>query len=197
MIACGRNEVRMRGAYAIAAGLLLAPGMAAAAPFAYFCAAPLSHSSQMMQVQPGPTYRVRGRIGPVELERIPDPSLPVPIEAHTQRYADVMIMNFETGRSVWLTVTPRYPGTEPESVADVEVQTGIDDQHGSHQLTTLGSRGFLWDELPFDIEVRADRVIVTAGAAREEYAITVGPGATIYLSCIGGSFDFQGVEWNG
>lgn len=187
----------MRGAYAVAAGLLLAPGAAAAAPFTFFCVAPLAHSSELMQVQPGPAYRVRGRIGPVQLERIPDPSLPVPIEAHTQRYAGVMIINFETGKSVWLTVTPRYPGDESEAIADVQVQTGADDEHSIRQLTTLGSRGFIWDDLPFDIEVRPDRVIVEAGGRREEFAVAIGPGATIYLSCLGGSFDFESVAWDG
>jgi hypothetical protein len=43
------------------AGLLSAPGAAAAAPFTYRCSAPLSYIGHIMQVQPEPTYRVRGR----------------------------------------------------------------------------------------------------------------------------------------
>ena len=201
MIICPQMEAQVHGAYAIAAGLLLVPGAAEAAPFSFFCAAPLAHRSQMMQVQPGPTYRVRGRVGPVQLEDIPDPSLPLRMEGHdipsNTRSADVMFMNFETGNMVLLTVTPRYPGNESEAVADVQVQTGVDGVDSIRQLTTLGSRGFMWDDLTFDIEVREDRVIVEAGGRREEFAVTIGRGAMVVFSCIGGSFDFEALDWDG
>jgi len=189
---------------AIAAGLIaLAAAPSAAAPFSFACSAPLGRHSELMRVQPGPAYRVRGRIGPVELEEVPDPALPLRMEGNHipshARSADVTIMSAgDTANSLTLAVVPRWPGNEADAVAEVTVQVMVDNAvRDEHVLTTIGSRGHIWDDVAFDIQVGEDRVTVEAGGRREEIALTLGRGATLYVACVGGSFDFDDLDWDG
>lgn len=182
-----------------AAVTLATPAQTAAAPFDFFCSAPLNHYSQLRQIHAGPDYRVRGRLGPVRLERIPDPSQPIPIAfGSISRTADVTIMNEQTNDMLVLVLAPRYQAaSEATPVADVYVQTLIDGEDRSTDLTTLGGRGLLWEDLPFEIVVRETAVTVTAGGRQRTIEFRAGRNAALELSCLGGSFHFDDVDWDG
>jgi hypothetical protein len=184
---------------AVAGVLLATAGAAQAAPFDFDCVSTLVHSGQLRQVQLGPSYRVRGRIGPVELEDVPDPALPVLMVGNDipnhRRTAMVTIMSAMDHSSVTLAVLPIWPGNEADSIAEVAVQFVIDGVATERTMTTIRRRGYMWGDVPFEIDVRPDRVIVEADGRREEFTLTLGPGAMTELICAGGSFAFEDIDW--
>ncbi len=180
----------------------LLPAAATAAPLKFFCAAPLSSWSQLDQVLPGPTHRISGVLRPGQMEEIQDPSLPLIIKngnvPSTSRYADVTLTAADHGPYLALRITPRYErDAAGQSIADVYVQFRRDEDAADEgrPLGTIVTRGYLWERLPFSIDARGDRVIVEAGGQRTELPIRIGAGAEVELSCIGGAFNFENMEW--
>lgn len=184
-----------------ALALILVPATSEA-PLDFTCVAPLGHIAQVRQVLAGPTYRVTGEFHPVRLEEIPDPALPVRIQGNNipihVRSAEVILdSEAEVGRYVELVIMPRYRGSGGEGVADVFVQFRREPEaeDESRAITTIPTRGVLWEHLSFDIEAHVDRVVIEAGGHRTEVPVTLGPGASVNLTCTGGDFSFRDMTW--
>lgn len=167
------------------------PAAALAGPVNYFCTSPLSQAGNVQVDQAGPTYRVRGRLRISELERPAHPS------QSDRPGADVKVIGNDSSNVIMLYVLTRPAADGAAQVADIAARTIMPQGGGDERpLGTISYReGPGWDELPFDIEVQADRAIVTAGGRREEFATRIGPNATIEMTCLGGHFAFQDVDW--
>ena len=170
----------------------MAPGTATAqaGPVNYHCQAPLAQAGNVQVDQAGPTYRVRGRLRIGELERPTDPS------RSDRPGADVKIIGNDSSNVIMLYVLTRPATDGAAQVADIAARAILPHGGGGERpMGTISHGEGGWDELPFDIDVQADRVIVTAGSRREEFAMRIGPSGTIEMSCLGGGFAFQGVDW--
>lgn len=186
----------MRGAYAIAAGLLLAPGAAAAAPFNFDCAAALGQNSDIWSDRAGPLYRVSGRLQSIELARWPYPPGPIMIEGNhippSGRGATVTIGSESEDSYVSLQI---FADEAVEDRVEVVVRFANGGEGGSRVLMTLPFRADRNVSLPFEIVADAGRVIVDVGGRRSTFDVAIGTAGEARIACQGGQFLFQAVEW--
>lgn len=196
MIAATVRVRRMRLALGYAAPAILAammpvPAAAQAGTVSFGCSAPLTQAGNVQVKQPGPTYRVRGRLQISQLEPVTDPF------QSERPSADVKVIGDDSRNVIVLYVLPRPAADGAATAADIVVRTVM--PHGRGDERPLGmlsrSEGAGWDELTFDIEAGTERIVVTANGRRQEFAMRIGPNATIEMACLGGVFSFYPVDW--
>jgi len=174
----------------LAALAAVMPGAALAGPVSYACTAPITQGGNVQEDQAGPTYRVRGRMRMSELAPVTDPF------QSERPSANVKVASNDGHTVIMLYVLPRPAADGAALVADIVARAILPGGGGGERPIGTLSRGEGgWEELVFDIEVQADRAIIIAGGRREEFAMRIGPDATIELACVGGNFLFQGVDW--
>lgn len=169
-------------------------------PMDYFCAAPVGHHSQVRIRRGGNSFRVRGLINPVQLEPVPDTSKPIEFSGNDVPYnyrgAEVEIIDDESGASVALRLVPRNrQASDGSIVSDISVQTWIDGDDRSYELTTQTHRDYR-DAVPFEIVARGDRIRVQTGTKRLELNVPFGPKTRVELTCVGGRFDIEDIAIN-
>jgi hypothetical protein len=148
-------------------------GPANAAPMSYDCDTAPGRYSELKQTEPGPAYRVSGRIAANEL-------------AMDKRWVPVGNIVIESAdgkngaRLRLFAPTRRAP-------LDVVLSTNIGDKV---ETQTLGQVG-LSQELAFSMTVADGRVKVEIGTMRGEAAIEMGAGASVGVTCSTGNFHFD------
>jgi hypothetical protein len=165
---------------ALAAGLFLATAGAAAPPLSYDCDTNEGSFSQLAQDQPGPAYRVRGTITPLQSrthERFL-PSAQVRLESRDRTH----------GIAVQLVSLRR------DDHFDIVVALG-GGTSANRERTPAGTAR-MNEAVPFDMTVSArGDAVVTVGSERLTFLVDLGPGARLYVICSTGEFDFQNLEW--
>lgn len=163
--------VRMATAALIA---IAAGGSAAAAPLAYDCDTAAGAFSQIKQIQPGPNYRIAGKVIPRQTRNHERwlPSAQVRIERPGRRTAAA------------IRILPEQRGGKTFAVT---AEAMLD---GKESETVLG-RIRLDETLAFSLIASADGVVVTAGGQSSKLPVVLGRGAEILVICSTGEFDFE------
>jgi hypothetical protein len=153
------------------------PSAAHAAPMSYDCDTGPGRFSELKQVQPGPAYRISGRIAANEL-------------ATDKRWAPVANVTVESSdaqsRAMLRLVAPTHK-------APIAVVLSIT-KAGKTDMQTLGQVG-LGEELAFVLTVAEGRIRVEIGSMRGEAPIDVGPGASVSVVCSTGNFHFNDLRF--
>lgn len=180
------------GLVVLLAGICCTSPGAASAPINFVCSAPLGRTSEFWQVRTESSYRLRGRIEPQELDRLP--ADPTRMDGHNipsiGRGADVAISR--PSEQVYLTFGV---------AADVEGRRlsvrAASDNEGRESVETVASLD--WQpgarvSIPFEVAVEAERVSLRIGTRDIRFDIALGSGSEVRFGCEGGTFRFTDLE---
>ena len=152
-------------------------GSANAAPFSYDCDTGGGRFSELKQTQPGPNYRISGKISANELGRHERwaPGSNITIEsADGKSRASLRVM-------------------APTRKAPLDVVLAIT-KDGKTENQALGQIG-LAQELAFVVTVADGRVRAELGTMRGEAPIAVGTGASVSVVCSTGNFHYNDLSF--
>jgi hypothetical protein len=148
-----------------------------AAPLLYDCDSAPGRLSVLETVQPGPSYRVSGRISANELVK-------------HQRWAPTGSASIESADEqdrIMLQLSA------PEQKAPLQVVLRTTNK-GKVSTQTLGQVG-LEQDLAFSVTVADGRAKVEIGTMRGEAAVDLGAGAKVGVSCTTGNFHFEDLRF--
>ncbi|HEY5723037.1 MAG TPA: hypothetical protein VIT45_12015 [Allosphingosinicella sp.] len=152
-------------------------GPAQAAPFSYDCDTGAGRFSELKQVQPGPDYRISGRISANEL-------------ATHKRWAPGANLTIESAdKSVRASL--RILAPTRKAPLDVVLETTKD---GKTETQTLGRIG-LSQDLAFVLAVAGGQVRAEIGSMRGDAPISIGAGGSVSTVCSTGNFHFEDLRF--
>jgi hypothetical protein len=152
-------------------------GSAQAAPLSYDCDTGAGRFSELKQVQPGPAYRISGRIAANELAR-------------HERWApgsNITIESADEQNRVSLRILA------PMQKAPLDVVLEIT-KAGKTETQALGRVG-LSQELAFVLAFADGRVRAEIGTMRGEAPLAIGAGASVSVVCSTGNFHFNDLRF--
>jgi hypothetical protein len=162
---------------AAAAAVLAAggAGSAAARPLSWDCDTQDGHFSQLEMVQEGPSYRISGRITPVELR------------TH-RRYAPMAAIRIQSDGDDWVGIRiGRFDGRRLEA----RLARSVGGRMEESAFASLESGA----AFPFELSLSADGAAAASlGTARAGTEILLGFGGRVQLTCSTGEFLFEGIE---
>ncbi len=160
-------------AAALWAGMAAAP--AAAVPINYDCDTAPSSYSMIDLVQPGPDYRITGRITPVQWRRGP-----------WQPVATVGLISSDNRNVVALRIARTGGGP-----AAITLQSMV---KGDQRLTDAGTVG-LKQQVPFELALVNGKATLRVGAKSVTTEMVLGAGAKVQVTCSTGQFMFKDLDW--
>ncbi len=161
-------------AAAAAAGLLASP--LAAVPIDYDCDTPGGSYSKLDLVQPGPDYRVTGRISAVKWR------------THGRWYPTAVVALISASEREAVSVRIERPGES--GVLLVESLIG-----GKSNKVAVGSLR-LKEEVAFELSVHGGKAMVQVGGKSFPLEAEISPGAKLLISCSTGQFLFKALDWD-
>lgn len=173
------------------AGIFCSPS-AAAAPINFSCSAPLGRNSEIWQSVTAPAFRVRGRIVPIRLERLP--ADPLRMDGHdilaVGRGADVMIGRRSDQTYMTLGVGAELKG-QTLVVRLVSAHDGLESDEAIASLEwSPGSQ----ISIPFEFFVEKTQTIMRVQSREFRFEIGSDPNSEVRFGCTGGTFDFYELE---
>jgi hypothetical protein len=146
-------------------------------PLSYDCDTPPGRLSELEQVQPGPAYRISGRIRPDDLR--PD--------KRWEPAGNVFVESADEQDRVMLQLVA--PEREPP------LSIVLRSHHGEkNDLRTLGQIG-LGEEVPFTLTIAGGRAKIGIGDIKTEIAVDLGKDARVGVGCSAGTFRFEALEF--
>ena len=164
----------------------------------YFCAAPLGAYSQVRIHRGGISYRISGRLQPVQLEPVLDTSKPIPFDGvnipSTYRAASVEIMDDETNAQVGIHLVPHNRQPDDSAIiSDLVVTTWIDGDQRRYNMGMNSSTDYT-DAVPFEIVTDGEIVEIQMGGKRLRLDVPLSPKTVVELVCIGGDFGIEDIR---
>lgn len=165
---------------------------AASAPFNFSCRTPLGGPSQIWQSVTAPAFRVRGRIVPIGLERLP--ADPFRMEGHdipaVGRGADVMIGRRSDGTHITLGVGADLEGR----TLSVGLASDDDGRESDEVIASLDWSPGSAVSIPFEFSVERTKTVVRVYGREIRFGIGSDPNSEVRFGCSGGTFDFYELE---
>lgn len=147
---------------------------ASSALLSYDCDTPSGRFSELTQVQPGPSYRIAGRVAAHELR--PDKRWP--------SVAAIRVESADEQVRIMIEVTA-------ESGADGPLALSLRTIDGLENEVRLLGEAPVGDALAFSLVVADGKARIEIGGRRGEAPADVGPSATVGVGCSTGSFRFE------
>ena len=165
---------------------------AASAPINFGCTTPLGRHSEIWQSVTVPTFRVRGRIVPIGLERLPaDPS---PMNGHdiaaVGRGADVMIGRRSDGTHISLGISADLEGR----TLAVGLISEDDGRQSDDLIASLDWSPGSAVSIPFEFSITRTKTVVRVHGREFRFGIGSDPNSEVRFGCSGGSFQFYDLE---
>lgn len=154
---------------------LLAGGGAEAPPLSYDCDTAEGAFSQLKQVQPGPSYRITGRISAHRLRQ-------------HDRWVPVATVRADAADGTMEVALQLVAPHRPDGPLDVFLVTRAGKSEPEQKLLGHAEIG---GELPFELAVDRGKVRARIGSLNGDAKASLGSGASVGVSCSTGEFLFN------
>jgi hypothetical protein len=165
---------------------------AASAPINFSCTTPLGRNSEIWQSVAAPAFRVRGRIVPIGLERLP--ADPLRMDGHdipaVGRGADVMIGRRSDGSYMTLGVGADLEGR----VLTIRLVSEDEGRESDEDIASLDWSPGSQVSIPFEFSVERTKTVVRVYGREFRFGIGSDPHSEVRFGCSGGAFDFYELE---